>query len=71
MPTDGEPIGVLLVSGPGRIGSLTPELPDEQPSPVTDDERALSGDLPAAIVEALISALTEIRSGIPVPPTVR
>jgi N-acetylmuramoyl-L-alanine amidase len=36
-----------------------------------DDERALAGELPASIVEALIATLTEIRTGIPVPPTVR
>lgn len=36
-----------------------------------DDARALAGDLPASIVEALMVTLTEIRSGIPVAAPVR
>lgn len=35
------------------------------------DEQALSGDLPATIVEALVAAIIEIRNGIPVPPIAR
>jgi len=36
-----------------------------------DDERALAGELPGSIIEALMATLTEIKSGIPVLPTVR
>ena len=36
-----------------------------------DDERSLVGDLPGLLVEALMSTLTEVRAGIPVPGPVR
>ena len=36
-----------------------------------DDEHALAGDLPAAVVEALVATIIEIRNGITVPPTPR
>jgi N-acetylmuramoyl-L-alanine amidase len=59
-PTDQAPLRIL-------VGANMPAILVESGFLTNaDDERALGGELPASIVEALMATLTEIRSGIPV-----